>query len=83
MPLRVDDLLTLRADHPRDPHDEGSGLRGLWRALRVVMLVEFKSRAREFRRGELKRLLGYALVWCAWHDLPVADLSVALVVPRL
>jgi len=82
-PLRVDDLLALRAQVPRDLRDEGTGLRGLWRALRVVMLVDFKSRAREFRRGELMRLFAYGLLWCAAHALPLEDLGVALVVPRV
>ena len=82
-PLRVDDLLALRAQVPRDVRDEGTGLRGLWRALRAVMLVDFKSRARAFRRGELMRLFAYGLLWCSAHGLPPADVAVALVVPRV
>ena len=82
-PLRVDDLLMLRAQVPRDPRDEGTGLRGLWRAVRAVMLLEFKSRAREFRRGELLRLCAYGMLWCSAHDLSPAEVSLALVVPRL
>ncbi len=82
-PLRVDDLLALRAQTPRDPRDEGTGLRGLWRALRGVMLVDFKSRARAFRRGELVGLFADGLLWCSAHGLPPADVAVALVVPRV
>ena len=82
-PLRVDDVLTLRARAPRDPRDEGTGLRGLWRAVREVMLVDFKSRARGFRRGELMRLFAYGLLWCSVHALAPTDVAVALVVPRV
>ncbi|MFO0628916.1 MAG: hypothetical protein U0325_25295 [Polyangiales bacterium] len=82
-PLRVDDLLALRAQVPRDASDEGTGLRGLWRAVRGVMLVDFKSRARAFRRGELMRLFAYGLLWCSAHGLPPADVAVGLVVPRV
>ena len=53
-PLRVDEAITRRRERLRDPLDEGVALRGLWRHLRDVMLLEFKSRAREFRRGDLQ-----------------------------
>jgi hypothetical protein len=82
-PLRVDDVITLRAGHPRDDRDEGQSLRGLWRHLRAVMLVEFKSRAREFRHGDLHRLLAYGHLWCAERRTPPADVTLALVVPRI
>jgi hypothetical protein len=82
-PLRVDDVITLRAGHRRDDHDEGQSLRGLWRHLRAVMLVEFKSRAREFRQGDLHRLLAYGHLWCAERKTSPADVTLALVVPRV
>ncbi|MEZ4394285.1 MAG: hypothetical protein R3A48_24700 [Polyangiales bacterium] len=45
----MDDLLMLRPQHVREPLAEGQSLRGMWRHLLDVLLVEFKSRAREFR----------------------------------
>ncbi|MFO0625177.1 MAG: hypothetical protein U0325_06120 [Polyangiales bacterium] len=82
-PLRVDEVITLRAGHARDARDEGQSLRGLWRHLRAVMLVEFKSRARAFRQGDLHRLLAYGHLWCAERKTPPADVTLALVVPGI
>ncbi len=67
-PMRVDDLIELRVDVPRDPGDHGNVLRGLWPQVRVVALVEFKSVSRPFRRGDLARLLSYGLVWFYAHQ---------------
>jgi hypothetical protein len=47
------------------------------------MLVEFKSRAREFRQGDLHRLLAYGHLWCAERKTPPSDVTLALVVPRI
>ncbi|MFO0624100.1 MAG: hypothetical protein U0325_00670 [Polyangiales bacterium] len=82
-PLRVDEVITLRAGHARDARDEGQSLRGLWRHLRAVMLVEFKSRARAFRQGDLHRLLALRLPACAERKTPPADVTLALVVPGI
>ena len=67
-PLRVDDLLEIWPDRPRDPLDEGMTLRALWRELRRVGLLEFKSVARAFRRGDLSRLFAYGALWLAAHQ---------------
>ncbi|MEZ4389879.1 MAG: hypothetical protein R3A48_02195 [Polyangiales bacterium] len=82
-PLRVDDLLTLRPQHVREPLAEGQSLRGMWRHLLDVLLVEFKSRAREFRRGDLHRLFAYGALWCAEHEVDPAGVTLMLVVPRI
>ncbi|MBI5515725.1 MAG: hypothetical protein HY909_18225 [Deltaproteobacteria bacterium] len=62
-PLRVDDVIELRAEIPRDPSDHGGTLRGLWRSLRRVGLLEVKSLTRPLRRGDLARLLAYGYLW--------------------
>jgi hypothetical protein len=67
-PLRVDDLIELLATTMRDLDDQGSVLRGLWRFVRVVALLEFKSVARPFRRGDLARLLAYGFIWYFAHQ---------------
>ncbi len=55
-PQRVD-LLLLRKTG--DGHQPGAVLGGLWPLFTTDALVEFKSVARPFRRGDLVRLLGY------------------------
>lgn len=82
-PLRIDDVLALRPKVPRDPRDEGAGLRPVWRRVGEVALLELKSRAREFRRGDLGRLLAYAWLWYSAHDLAPHEITLFLVVPRI
>lgn len=55
-PQRVDLLLLRKAG---DRHQFGAVLEGLWPLFTTDALVEFKSVARPFRRGDLVRLLGY------------------------
>ena len=64
-PLRIDDVIELRADHPRDPADTGRTLHGLWALFLAVCLLEYKSPARPFRRGDLHMLLAYGMLWLA------------------
>ena len=96
-PQRADDVIEVRVDRPRDPSDAGSVLRLLWGYIVWVALLEFKSIARPFRRGDLLRLLGYGMAWLSAHQagdaLPVgprtrrratpADLTLVLVVPSV
>jgi hypothetical protein len=88
-PLRVDDLLEVWSESERDPRDTGGTLRGLWRFVRRVALLEFKSVARMFRHGDLYRLLAYGALWLASHArdsdaaprLTPAELTLVLAVP--
>jgi len=94
--LRGDDMIEVLADMVRDPNDRGSVLRGMWPLLVWVGLLEFKSKSRPFRRGDLNRLFGYGHTWLAAHaterGLQVApstwraagrsDLTLFLVVPK-
>lgn len=95
-PMRADDMIELRAGTTRDPRDRGHVLRGMWRFVVVVALLEFKSISRPFRRGDLARLLAYGLLWYISHQREDAvehapgrraakadDLSLVLVVPAL
>jgi len=96
-PHRADDVIEVRVDLPRDLSDCGTTLRGLWPEVRVVALLEFKSTARPFRRGDLARLMAYGLIWFYTRqeadDLTIPsgekrraqpdDLTLVLVVPTL
>ena len=42
-PLRVDDLLEVSAQAPRDPSDTGETLHGMWEHIPRIGLLEFKS----------------------------------------
>lgn len=66
--LRLDDLLEVLADVVRDEGDQGAVLRGMWRFLVWVGLLEFKSISRPFRSGDLFRLLAYGFAWLASHQ---------------
>ena len=82
-PRRVD-LLVLRRKHEPDRDDEAGILRGLWRHMRDVTLVEFKSPTRGLRRSDLLRLFGYGL---QYHEQNMdrcghrSKLGLALVIP--
>jgi hypothetical protein len=96
-PLRADDVITLRADTPRDLNDLGTVLCGMWIYVIVVALLEFKSISRPFRRGDLSRLIAYGHIWYFTHQehnaltLPdktcrratPGDLTLILVVPTI
>ncbi len=61
-PLRVDDVIELRADRAHDPNDTGSTLRGMWRFVVEVALLEFKSVVWPVQRGDLCRLFAYGML---------------------
>jgi len=42
-PLRVDDVIEVWVDRPHEPSDTGATLRGMWRFIVVVGLLEYKS----------------------------------------
>jgi hypothetical protein len=67
-PLRVDDVIEVWADREHDPSDVGTTLRGLWRYVVVVGLLEYKSVVWPFQHGDLYRLLAYGFVWIATHQ---------------
>ena len=62
-PLRVDDVIEVWADRPYDPRDVGGTLRGMWRYVVVVALLEYKSVVWPFQRGDLYRLFAYGMLW--------------------
>ena len=66
-PLRVDDVIELRADRPHDPNDTGTTLRGIWRFVIAVALLEYKSAAWPLQRGDLYRLFAYGMLWLTGH----------------
>jgi hypothetical protein len=80
-PQRADFLL-LRRVGPRRWHP-ARVLIGLWRLLPSMALVEFKSQARPFRRGDLLRLHGCARQYHAGHhrEVTIASLATVLIVP--
>ncbi len=61
-PLRVDDVIELRADRPHDPSDVGTTLRGMWRYVVEIALLEFKSVVWPVQRGDLCRLFAYGML---------------------
>lgn len=67
-PLRVDDVIEVWADRVHDPDDQGSTLRGLWRYVVVVCLLEYKSRVWPFQYGDLYRLFAYGMLWLSDHQ---------------
>jgi hypothetical protein len=67
-PLRVDDVVEVWADRPHDPNDTGSTLRGMWRFIVVVGLLEYKSVVWPFQHGDLSRLIAYGMLWRATHQ---------------
>ncbi len=78
---RVDVLLLRRT---RAAGDEGRVLRSLWRHVRRVGLLEFKSVARLFAAGDLYRLVALGWHWLAHNPKRAPDdLVLVLVVPAL
>ena len=67
-PLRVDDVIEVWVDRPHDPLDTGATLRGMWRFIVVVGLLEYKSVVWPFQHGDLSRLIAYGLLWRATHQ---------------
>ena len=67
-PLRVDAVLEVWADRVHDASDVGTTLRGLWRYLVVVCLLEYKSKVWPFQHGDLYRLFVYGMLWLADHQ---------------
>ncbi len=67
-PLRVDDVIEVWADRPHDPGDVGETLRGMWRFIVVVGLLEYKSAVWPFQHGDLSRLIAYGMLWRASHQ---------------
>ena len=67
-PLRVDDVIKVWVDRPQEPIDTGATLRGMWRFIVVVGLLEYKSVVWPFQHGDLSRLLAYGLLWRATHQ---------------
>ena len=76
-PLRVDDVIEVWADRPHDPNDDpwksptgdtGSTLRGMWRFILVVGLLEYKSVVWPFQHGDLSRLIAYGMLWRTTHQ---------------
>ena len=95
-PLRVDDVIEVWADPAHDPRDTGTTLRGLWRFVVVVALLEYKSVVWPFQRGDLFRLLAYGMLWLSEHQrraplpdggrterLAVHELTLILAVPSI
>ncbi len=66
-PLRVDDVIEVWADRVRDLSDTGETLRGMWRYVIEVALLEFKSTAWPLQRGDLYRLIAYGMLWLTGH----------------
>lgn len=84
------------ADPAHDPRDTGTTLRGLWRFVVVVALLEYKSVVWPFQRGDLFRLFAYGMLWLSDHQrrdarpdgdrterLAVHELTLLLAVPSI
>ncbi len=67
-PLRVDDVIAVRADRDHDPSDTGTTLRGMWRFVVVVALLEYKSVVWPAQRGDVYRLFAYGMLWLSEHQ---------------
>jgi len=76
------DWLILRRRPWSEPPDRGETLVELWPHLPRVTVGEYKSDSRQYRRGEIHRLLGYGHQYAADHvdELDTGDLAVALLV---
>ena len=85
-PQRADMLLLRRRGRARADR-RARVLRGLWRWLGRVTILEYKSPVgSSFRPGDLLRLFGYGVLYDTAHlaDLPRrADLTLALVLPAV
>jgi hypothetical protein len=77
-------LLRKRALPRRQPPEQGPVLRGLWPRLGTDTIVEFKSRTKPLRPGELVGLLGYGAQYHRKHLTRLAreQLTLVLVVAR-
>ncbi len=81
---RVDILLLRRTRAPQPADGEGRVLRSLWRHVRHVALLEFKSVARLFAPGDLYRLVALGWHWLARNpERAPAEVLLVLVVPAL
>ena len=81
---RVDALLLRRVGDAHDPTDGGRVLRGMWPHIPRVALLEFKSVARLFAKGDLYRLVALGWHWLARNpEHAPDDLLLVLVVPTL
>jgi len=76
------DWLLLRRRPWSGPPDRGETLVALWPHLPRITIGEYKSDSRQYRRGEIHRLLGYGHQYAADHadELNPGDLAVALMV---
>ncbi len=76
------DYLLLRRRPWEAPPDRGETLVDLWPELPRVTIGEYKSAVRQYRRGEIHRLLGYGHQYASEHvdELIAAELAVALLV---
>lgn len=84
-PRRPDFLLLRRPQSETEAGRDARILRGLWPRLTRASLVELKSPARDFRKRELVRLLGYGVQYHEQHLDDLAgpdDLSLVLVMLR-
>ncbi len=78
------DVLLLRRTRAGGEGDEGRVLRSLWRHVRRVGLLEFKSVARLFAAGDLYRLVALGWHWLAHNPKRSPDdMVLVLVVPAL
>lgn len=76
------DYLLLRRRPWNDPPDRGETLVDLWPELPLISLAEYKSAVRQYRRGEIHRLLGYGHQYASEHvdELIAGELALVLVV---
>ncbi len=83
-PSRIDFMLLLR--RLRASRRRPRVLRGLWRLLSSVVIMELKTAAGPYKRGDLFLLFGSAEVYVGQHVREfrrVLDLSVVLIVPTM
>ncbi len=76
------DYLLLRRRPWNGPPDRGETLVDLWPELPHISLAEYKSASRQYRRGEIHRLLGYGHQYASEHvdELNNGDLALVLLV---
>lgn len=76
------DYLLLRRRPWDGPPDRGETLIDLWPLLPLISLAEYKSATRQYRRGEIHRLLGYGHQYASEHvdECVAGELALVLVV---
>ncbi len=76
------DYLLLRRRPWSAPPDRGETLVDLWPELPLISLGEYKSASRQYRRGEIHRLLGYGHQYASEHveELIAGELALVLFV---